>query len=139
MSAILDPYGRNIVSFSLSRKNDTALVLDTFEQAFLQCPDSRPLVHSDRGTQYTGHAFRERMEQERVCQSMSRPGKCLDNAPMEGFWGILKTEMYYLRHFDDYGELCEAVTAYINFYNNERFQKKLGCMTPIEFLQSRDK
>jgi len=138
LSAILDLYGRNIVSFSLSRKNDTALVLDTFEQAFLQFPDSNPLVHSDRGTQYTSRAFRERMERKRVCQSMSRPGKCLDNAPMEGFWGILKTEMYYLRHFDDYGELCETIAAYINFYNNERFQKRLGCMTPIEFLQSRD-
>jgi len=116
-----------------------SISLDTFERAFAKCPDSNPLVHSDRGAQYTSRAFRERMERERVCQSMSRPGKCLDSAPMEGFWGILKTEMYYLRHFNDYGELCEAIAAYINFYNNERFQKKLGCMTPIEFLQSRDK
>lgn len=134
LSAILDLYGRNIVSFSVSRKNDTALVLDTFERAFLQRHDNRPLVHSDRGTQYTSHAFRKRLEQERICQSMSRPGKCLDNAPMEGFWGILKTEMYYPRHFEEYGELCEAIVAYINFYNNERYQKKLGCMTPMEFL-----
>lgn len=80
LSAILDLYGRNIVSFSVSRKNDTALVLDTFERAFLQCYNDRPLVHSDRGTQYTSHAFRKRLEQERICQSMSRPGKCLDNA-----------------------------------------------------------
>ena len=139
LSAILDLYGRNIVSFSVSRKNDTALVLDTFEQAFSQCHDDRPLVHSDRGTQYTSRAFRKRMEQERISQSMSRPGKCLDNAPMEGFWGILKTEMYYLHHFDKYGELYEAIAAYINFYNKERYQKKLGCMTPAEFLQSTDK
>ncbi len=139
LSAILDLYGRNIVSFSVSRKNDTALVLDTFERAFLQCYDDRPLVHSDRGTQYTSHAFRKRLEQEKICQSMSRPGKCLDNAPMEGFWGILKTEMYYLRHFEEYSELYEAIAAYINFYNNERYQKKLGCMTPAEFLQSRGK
>ena len=139
LSAILDLYGRNIVAFSVSRKNDTALVLDTFERAFLQCYDDKPLVHSDRGTQYTSRAFRKRLEQERVCQSMSRPGKCLDNAPMEGFWGILKTEMYYLHHFEKYDELYEAITAYINFYNNERYQRKLGCMTPVEFLQSRAK
>ena len=136
LSAILDLYGRNIVSFSISRKNNTALVLDTFEQAFLQCDDNRPLVHSDRGTQYTSHAFRKRMEQEKICQSMSRPGKCLDNAPMEGFWGILKTEMYYHHHFNEFDELCAAITAYINFYNNERYQKKLNCMTPSEFSQS---
>ena len=139
LSAILDLYGRNIVAFSVSRKNDTALVLDTFERAFLQCYDDKPLVHSDRGTQYTSRAFRKRLEQERVGQSMSRPGKCLDNAPMEGFWGILKTEMYYLHHFEKYGELYEAIATYINFYNNERYQKKLGCMTPVEFLQSRAK
>lgn len=139
LSAILDLYGRNIVSFSVSRKNDTALVLDTFERAFLQCYDDRPLIHSDRGTQYTSHAFCKRLEQENICQSMSRPGKCLDNAPMEGFWGILKTEMYYLRHFEEYSELYEAIAAYINFYNNERYQKKLGGMTPAEFLRSRGK
>ena len=139
LSAILDLYGRNIVSFSVSRKNDTTLVLDTFERAFLQCHDNKPLVHSDRGTQYTSRAFRKRMEQESVCLSMSRPGKCLDNAPMEGFWGILKTEMYYPCRFEEYGELCEAIAAYINFYNNERYQKNLGCMTPTEFLQSGDK
>ncbi len=139
LSAILDLYGRNIVSFSVSRKNDTTLVLDTFERALLQCCDGRLLIHSDRGTQYTSYAFRKRMKQERICQSMSRPGKCLDNAPMEGFWGILKTEMYYLRHFDEYDELCDAIAAYINFYNNERYQKNLGCMTPAEFLQSGNK
>ena len=136
LSAILDLYGRNIVSFSLSRKNDTSLVLDTFDRAFLQCYDDRPLVHSDRGTQYTSRAFRKKLEQKKICQSMSRPGKCLDNAPMEGFWGILKTEMYYLRHFEEYGELYEAIAEYINFYNNERYQKRFGGMTPTEFLLS---
>lgn len=138
LSAILDLYSRNIVSFSLSRKNDTALVLNTFDQAFTQYPDCKPLVHSDRGTQYTSHAFRKKMIQEDVCQSMSRPGKCLDNAPMEGFWGILKSEMYYLCHFDEYNQLCEAIAAYIYFYCNERYQKKLECMTPTEFLAAGD-
>lgn len=139
LSAVLDIYSRNIVSFSLGRKNNTALVLDTFEQAFGQYPDSKPLVHSDRGTQYTSRDFRKRMEQNNICQSMSRPGKCLDNAPMEGFWGILKSEMYYLHHFDSYDELCEAIEAYIYFYNYERFQKRLDCMTPMEFLVAGNK
>ena len=61
-------------------------------------------------------------------------GRCLDNAPMEGFWGILKTEMYCLYHFEDYEALLEAICAYIDFYNNHRYQKKLGCMTPAEFI-----
>ena len=60
--------------------------------------------------------------------------KWLDNAPMEGFWGTLKSEIYYLHHFEAYSQLCEAVAAYIYFYNQERYQRKFGCMTPMEFL-----
>ena len=72
------------------------------------------------------------MKRAGVCQSMSRVGRCLDNAPMEGFWGILKTEMYYLYHFEDHETLREAICAYIDFYNNDRCQKKIGCMTPSD-------
>ena len=134
LSAVLDLYGRNIVAFSLSRRNDTSLVLDTFEQAFQKYPDAKPLLHSDRGVQYTSRSFRKEMKRAGVCQSMSRVGRCLDNAPMEGFWGILKTEMYYRYHFEDYETLRKAICAYIDFYNNDRYQKKLGCMTPVEFI-----
>ena len=134
LSAVLDLYGRNIVAFSLSRRNNTPLVLDTFEQAFQKYPDAKPLLHSDRGVQYTSRSFRKEMKRAGVCQSMSRVGRCLDNAPMEGFWGILKTEMYYLYHFEDYETLRKTICAYIDFYNNDRYQKKLGCMTPAEFI-----
>ena len=65
---------------------------------------------------------------------MSRVGRCLDSAPMVGFWSILKTEMYYLYHFEDYESLREAICAYIDFYNNDRYQKKLDCMTPAQFI-----
>ena len=85
LCAVLDLYGRNIVSFSLSRKNNTALVLAAFEQAFQQYPDAKPLIHSDRGSSYTSRAFCKRIKRAGVERSMSRPGKCLDNAPMEGF------------------------------------------------------
>ena len=57
---------------------------------------------------------------------------------MEGFWGILKSEMYYPHRFDDYNSLYEAVCKYIDFYNNVRYQKNLGCMTPSEFIQLSD-
>ena len=134
LSAVLDLYGRNIVAFSLSRRNNTPLVLDTFEQAFQKYPDAKPLLHSDRGVQYTSRSFRKEMKRAGVCQSMSRVGRCLDSAPMVGFWRILKTEMYYLYHFGDYETLREAICAYIDFYNNDRYQKKLDCMTPAQFI-----
>ena len=89
LCAILDLYGRNIAGFALGQRNNIALVFEVFEQAFQRYPDACPLSHSDRGTQYTSRAFRKRMKEVGICQSMSRPGKCLDYAPMEGFWGIL--------------------------------------------------
>jgi len=68
-----------------------------------------------------------------MTQSMSRVGRCIDNGPMEGFWGMLKSEMYYLDHFTDYESLQAAIENYIDYYNNKRYQKRLNCMTPMEF------
>lgn len=83
LSAVPDLYGRNIVAFSLSRRNNTPLVLDTFDQAFQKYPDAKPLLHSDRGVQYTSRSFRKEMKRAEVCHSMSRVGRYLGNAPME--------------------------------------------------------
>lgn len=68
-----------------------------------------------------------------ITQSMSRIGRCIDNGPMEGFWGILKSEMYYLHKFDDYESLKAAIENYIDYYNNRRYQKRLNRMTPMEY------
>ena len=65
-----------------------------------------------------------------MVQSMSRVGRCIDNGPMEGFWGILKSEMYYLRKFSSEQTLTSAIEEYIHFYNTKRHQKRLRCMTP---------
>ncbi len=66
-----------------------------------------------------------------MTQSMSRVGKCIDNGPMEGFFGTLKTEMFYGKKFKTLEELREKIVEYIKFYNEDRFQKKLGCMAPL--------
>ena len=64
---------------------------------------------------------------------MSRPGRCIDNGPMEDFWGILKAEMYNLHTFKDFDSLEVAISRYIHFYNHERIQEKLDGMTPVEY------
>mgnify|MGYP003808976619 FL=1 len=64
---------------------------------------------------------------------MSRVGRCIDNCPIESFWGKLKCEMYHLRSFETYEELVQAIEAYIHFYNNERYQKRLNGLSPLEF------
>ena len=63
---------------------------------------------------------------------MSRVGHCIDNGPTEGFWGIIKSEMYYLQTFKDEKSLRSAIEKYIHFYNYERFQERFGNQTPME-------
>ena len=67
-----------------------------------------------------------------MVQSMSRAGRCIDNGPMEAFWGVIKAEMYNLQRFGDYEDLKAAIEKYIVFYNNGRYQEKLGGLAPLE-------
>lgn len=135
LSAILDLCGRRIVAFKISSHNDNALVMDTFDEAVSSEPDAHPLFHSDRGFQYTSPAFYNRLKKHQMKQSMSRVAHCIDNGPMEGFWGILKREMYYGRRFTDREELIQAISNYIDYYNKRRLQRKLHVMTPMEFYE----
>lgn len=132
LSAILDLYDRRIVSFVIRDSNDLPLVLDTFNSAVAANPDAHPLFHSDRGFQYTNRVFFSKLEAAGMTQSMSRVGKCIDNGPMEGFWGILKRECYYGRRFTDRESLVKMIEDYIEYYNTRRLQRNLGVLTPIE-------
>ena len=67
-----------------------------------------------------------------MIQSMSRVGKCIDNGPMEGFWGIIKRERYYGKKFKDRESLVQMISDYIDYYNNERLQRNLGVLSPME-------
>jgi transposase InsO family protein len=132
LSAILDLYDRRIVSYVVGDSNNNALVFDTFDKAVAENPEARPLFHSDRGFQYTNRRFHEKLEKAGMKQSMSRVAKCIDNGPMEGFWGILKRERYYGRRFTDRDSLVQMITEYIGYYNNQRLQRRLGVLTPME-------
>ena len=133
LSAILDLYDRRIVAYKISSHNDNPLVFDTLDAAVTQEPDAHPLFHSDRGFQYTGFSFQQKLKHAGMKQSMSRVAHCIDNGPMEGFWGILKREMYYGRKFTDQENLAQAIANYIFYYNNHRLQRRLSVMTPIAF------
>lgn len=135
LSAILDLGDRSIVSYVLGKSNNNNLVFETFDLALNAYPRAQPIFHSDRGFQYTNRIFKKKLEQAGMEQSMSRVGRCIDNGPMEGFWGIIKSEMYYLRKFDDFESLKNTIDEYIEYYNYRRYQKRLNCMTPIEYRQ----
>lgn len=135
LSAILDLKDKGIVSYAVGRSNNNALVIDTLDSAITKYPDAKPLFHSDRGFQYTSKAFQARLDEQGMEQSMSRVGRCIDNGPMEAFWGTLKAEMYYLSRFADYSELMMAIEQYIDFYNNHRYQEKLLGFAPLEYRE----
>lgn len=133
LSAILDLASRDIVSFAIGKRNDNRLVFDTFDLAVERYPDAHPLFHSDRGFQYTSSQFKARLDAHGMTQSMSRVGRCIDNGPMEGFWGILKCEMYYLKAFETFEDLKSAVEQFIHYYNTQRRQHRLNCLPPASY------
>jgi len=134
LSAILDLGDKSIVSFVFGCSNNNGLVFKTFDIAHQEHPNAKPIFHSDRGFQYTTKTFKKKLYDAGMIQSMSRVSRCIDNGPMEAFWGMMKSEMYYLKGYS-YDELEAAIIDYIDYYNNRRYQKRLDCMTPMEYRQ----
>jgi len=135
LSAILDLKDKGIISYMIGNRNTNKLVFDTFDAAVEKHPGASPLFHSDRGFQYTSRFFKAKLDAACMTQSMSRVGCCIDNGPMEAFWGIVKAEMFYLQRFDDYDSLKMAIEGYVDFYNNNRYQEKLGGLAPLEYRE----
>lgn len=135
LSAILDLGDKSIVAFVLGHSNNNELVFKTFDIAHKEYPDASPLFHSDRGFQYTSKRFHKKLVDAGMTQSMSRVSRCIDNGPMEAFWGMMKSEMYYLKKFSSYDDLEDSICEYIDYYNKHRYQKRLNCMTPLEYRQ----
>ena len=132
LSAILDLYDKRIVSFVIGDHNNNPLVFETFDKALEHNPDAHPIFHSDRGFQYTSKVFHQKLVDAGMIQSMSRVAKCIDNGPMEGFWGIIKREKYYGNRFESKETLIEMIETYIDYYNTKRLQRNLGVLTPME-------
>lgn len=133
LSAILDLHDKSIVSYVLGHSNNNSLVFQTLDLALQVSQGSTPMIHSDRGFQYTSWGFKRRLEAHGLTQSMSRVGKCIDNGPMEAFWGTLKCEKYYLHKYQTFEALKKDIDKYIYFYNYERLQAKLNSLSPMEF------
>jgi putative transposase len=73
------------------------------------------------------------IDKAKMTQSMSRAGRCIDNGPMESFWGKLKSEKYYLHTFETFEDLSHVIDEYIRFYNHKRYQKRLNGLRPMEY------
>ena len=136
LSAILDLFDRRIVAYKIGDRNDNPLVMNTFDEAVTVEPEAHPLFHSDRGFQYTSKQFSVRLKKHHMKQSMSRVAHCIDNGPMEGFWGVLKRETYYGKCFTSRTDLVNVIESYITYYNTERIQRNLHLMTPAEYHEN---
>lgn len=133
LSAILDLGDRSIVAYALQTKQTTDLVLETLHAAHKENPAATPLFHSDRGCQYTSHAFKAALETYGYIQSMSRPHTCADNSVMEAFWSVFKNEKYYPTTFNTFDEVEAAVDDYIFYYNHKRCHTAIGGQIPAEY------
>ena len=136
LSAFLDVFNREIVGHSITQNPNFELIQDSFEHAVKTSKVSskdQVIVHSDQGWLYQIPRFKELIKRYKMKQSMSRKGNCLDNALMEGFFGILKNECIYRNSFHSLEEAAQAIQSYIEYYNTLRIKEKLNGMSPIEF------
>ena len=138
LSPIMDLFNSEIISFSLSTSPNVAFTNNSLRKAIAKLPSKHKLViHTDQGFHYQHISWVKCLEENGIIQSMSRRGNCLDNSPMENFFGLLKQEMYYGIKYTSVDELCREIERYINWYNYDRIKAKLNGLSPIEFrLQS---
>ena len=134
LSPILDMYNGEIISYNISERPHLGQVIDMLDKAFGKIPDDTNLIfHSDQGWQYQHKKYQHRLKEKGIRQSMSRKGNCLDNAIMENFFGLLKSELLYLRKFESFEEFWEELEKYIYYYNHQRIKGKLKGLSPVQY------
>ena len=138
LSPILDLCSRDIVSYTISDRPVLSMVKNMLMNAFEKIPDGTNLIlHSDQGWQYQHKHYQQMLKDKGIQQSMSRKGNCLDNAVMENFFGLLKSELLYLQEFDSIEHFVQELTDYLDYYNNRRIKAKLKGLPPaIHRLQA---
>lgn len=132
LSPVMDLYNNEIVAWSVARSPNLAQTMEMLDglEPRLEGP---ALLHSDQGWQYQQLAYRRRLGEMGVTQSMSRKATCLDNACMEGFFGHLKDEFYRGREFDSFDSFKTQLDEYIIYWNTKRYQLRLNGMAPVQY------
>lgn len=134
LSPVMDLYNQEIISYELSERPVFNQVIQMLKKAFKTTKDTKDLIfHSDQGWQYQMKQYQVLLKKKGIVQSMSRKGNCLDNAIIENFFGILKSEMFYIQKFNSIEDLKNEIKQYINYYNNERIKSNLNKMSPIQY------
>lgn len=131
LSPILDLCSRDIISYTISERPVLSMVTSMLDKALAQLPDGTNLIlHSDQGWQYQHRQYQRMLNSKGICQSMSRKGNCLDNAVIENFFGLLKSELLYLQKFESMEHFKTELIDYLDYYNNCRIKAKLKGLPP---------
>jgi len=132
-----DLFSGNIVGYAMGERLTRNLISESLFRAIEAKRPAQGLIHhSDRGSQYCSHEYRNLMDRFGLKVSMSGKGNCYDNAPMESFWGTLKQELIHHRRYRTRLEAIWDITEYIEiFYNRQRRQARLGFLSPVAYEQ----
>ena len=131
LSPILDLCSSDVISYTISDRPVLSMALSMLDKAFDQIEDGTNLIlHSDQGWQYQHKHYQKMLKAKGIRQSMSRKGNCLDNAVIENFFGLLKSELLYLQEFDSIEHFKAELIDYLDYYNNRRIKAKLKGLSP---------
>lgn len=134
LSPVMDLYNGEIISYNISTTPNYIQIEDMLNKAFARIPDNTQLIlHSDQGWHYQTPRYVRCLKEKGIVQSMSRKGNCLDNAMIENFFGILKSEMYHGQKFESIEKLKRELEEYIDYYNNKRIKSKLNGLSPVQY------
>ncbi len=131
LSPILDLCSSDLISYTISARPVLSMVRTMLEKAFAKVPDGTGLIlHSDQGWHYQHKQYQRMLQKKGIRQSMSRKGNCLDNAVIENFFGLLKSELLYLQTFESMEHFKQELVDYLDYYNNRRIKAKLKGLPP---------
>jgi putative transposase len=134
LSPIMDLCTGEIIAFDTDTRPSFSMVVGMLTKAFDKLGrDEKPILHSDQGWQYRMPVYQAMLHDKNVDQSMSRKGNCLDNAAMESFFAVLKTEYFYLNKFTSAEQLREGLAEYIHYYNHGRIKTRLKGLSPVQY------
>ena len=134
LCVIIDLYSRKVIVHKVSTRNSTQLITATLKMAYnIRTPGENLIFHSDQGSQYTSHGFRQLLKKLKITQSFSNAGTPHDNAVMESFFAVFKKEEFYRSAYRSEAELRKKVDKYITFYNQKRPHTTLGLQTPEQY------
>jgi transposase InsO family protein len=134
LSTLMDLCTGEVIAHETDTRPSLSLVMNMLDKAFAKLGyGDKPILHSDQGWQYRMNRYQDLLQKNSVVQSMSRKGNCHDNAAMESFFAVLKSEYFYLNKFTSVQQLRTGLNEYIDYYNHDRIKMKLKGLSPAQY------